>query len=108
MFGDTIRGGGIKMYSIKTEVVERLELESIRINKPIRLYTIDEMIIHDNLLTEIKANVSREIKKINEEITELESARGYLQIELERLEDNKVILKNGIVECVIAERVKRE
>jgi len=89
---------------ISAKTAERLELDSIEIRKDISRYSLDELIIHDDLLFSIEPNILVEIDKIETEIEKLESAKAYLRDSLNTLYSNHLKLRDAIVKQVKEEQ----
>jgi hypothetical protein len=92
------------MPCISSEVSKRLELDSIDMKKSLNRYTLDEMIIHDDILLRISRGIEIERRKIMDQIEELESNERFLSNALERLSKNHQIFTEAIAKSTKEER----
>jgi hypothetical protein len=92
---------------ISTEVSERLELDLIDMKKSLNRYTLDEMIIHDDILLRISRGIELERKKIMDQIEDLEANKKYLRDALERLSKNHQIFTEAITKTVKDDRKRQ-
>jgi hypothetical protein len=88
------------MASLSNEAVKRLNLGVIGLKKPIKLYTVEELVIFDNLLIDVDRGIDAEISKINHDLTELESAKDYLKSHKEKLHYDRQMIADAIVNRV--------